>query len=95
MGQIYGCPPLTAHALKRRAVAGADILFVEPASKAGDIGVTVSPVRIKSLEQFGNLTAVGDRLLAAERSKVSIFLLLDAMAPDTCRLLTSLTQNNQ
>ncbi|EIE21918.1 Mog1p/PsbP-like protein [Coccomyxa subellipsoidea C-169] len=51
--------------------SGADVLFVEPASKAGDIGVTVSPVRIKSLEQFGDLTAVGDRLLAAERSKES------------------------
>jgi hypothetical protein len=62
------------------AVTGADVLFVEPASKAGDIGVTVSPVRIKSLEQFGDLTAVGDRLLAAERSKVTIFLPLDSMA---------------
>lgn len=53
---------------------------MEPASKAGDIGVTVSPVRIKSLEQFGDLSAVGDRLLAAERSKVTIFLPLDCMA---------------
>ena len=46
------------------------MLFVEPQSKAADVGVTVSPIRIRSLEQFGNLAAVGDRLLAAERSKV-------------------------
>lgn len=40
-------------------------------SKAADVGVTVSPIRIRSLEQFGDVGAVGDRLLAAERSKVS------------------------
>ncbi|CAL8471571.1 g11113 [Coccomyxa elongata] len=51
--------------------SGADVLFVEPSGKAGDVGVTVSPVRIKSLEQFGDLKAVGDRLLAAESSKES------------------------
>ncbi len=64
-------------------MAGADVLFVEPADKAGDIGVTVSPVRIKSLEQFGDLTAVGDRLLAAERSKVIMSLL---PCPCHCKL---------
>lgn len=52
------------------AKTGADVLFVEPRSKAADVGVTVSPIRIRSLEQFGDLAAVGDRLLAAERSKV-------------------------
>lgn len=52
------------------AGAGADVLFVEPRSKGADVGITVSPVRIASLEQFGDLAAVGDRLLAAERSKV-------------------------
>ncbi len=46
------------------------MLFVEPRSKGADVGITVSPVRIASLEQFGDLAAVGDRLLAAERSKV-------------------------
>jgi hypothetical protein len=50
--------------------AGADILFVDPNGKAADIGVTVSPVRIRTLEQFGDLGTVGDKLLAAERSKV-------------------------
>lgn len=59
-------------------MAGADVLFVEPSGKAGDVGVTVSPVRIKSLEQFGDLKAVGDRLLAAESSKVDTFDLLKA-----------------
>ena len=49
---------------------GADVLFVEPRSKAADVGITVSPIRIRSLEQFGDLAAVGNRLLSAERSKV-------------------------
>lgn len=52
------------------AETGADVLFVEPRSKAADVGITVSPIRIRSLEQFGDLAAVGERLLTAERSKV-------------------------
>lgn len=50
------------------------MLFVEPKGKAADIGVTVSPIRIKSLEQFGDLATVGDRLLAVERGKVRVCL---------------------
>ena len=34
------------------------------------MGVTVSPVRITSLESFGDVAAVGKRLLDAERAKV-------------------------
>ena len=50
--------------------AGADILFLDPERKSTTVGVTVSPVRIASLEQFGDVTTVGKRLLDAERAKV-------------------------
>ncbi len=71
---------MDCYALCAISWAGADVLFVEPSGKAGDIGVTVSPVRIKSLEQFGDLKAVGDRLLAAESSKVDTYVLLTALS---------------
>ena len=45
--------------------AGADCLFRDPASKSTTLGVTVYPVTIASLEQFGDLAAVGERLLNA------------------------------
>ena len=54
--------------------AGADILFLDPERKSTTVGVTVSPVRIASLEQFGDVPAVGKRLLDAERAKVSRLL---------------------
>jgi len=60
--------------LSNLGVAGADVLFVEPKGKAADIGVTVSPIRIRSLEQFGDLATVGERLLAVERGKVRVSL---------------------
>ena len=43
--------------------AGADSLFRDPVKKSTNVGVTVYPVTIASLEQFGDLTAVGQRLL--------------------------------
>ena len=51
--------------------AGADALFKAPNLKSTDLGVTVSPIRIQRLDQLGDVTAVGDRLLAAERKKVN------------------------
>ena len=48
--------------------AGADVLFV---GKAADVGVTVSPIRINSLKEFGSLETVGERLLGTERAKAS------------------------
>ncbi len=50
--------------------AGADVLFVDPERKSTTVGVTVSPIRIASLAQFGDVAAVGKRLLGAERAKV-------------------------
>ena len=49
--------------------AGADSLFRDPAKKSTNVGVTVYPVTIASLEQFGDLTAVGQRLLGAGRHR--------------------------
>lgn len=51
--------------------AGADVLFV---GKGADVGVTVSPIRINSLREFGTVEAVGDRLLGAEKAKASPWL---------------------
>ena len=51
--------------------AGADALFKAPNLRSTDLGVTVSPVRIKRLEQLGDVETVGNRLLAAEKKKVS------------------------
>ena len=50
--------------------AGADVLFVDPARKSSTLGVTVSPVRVDSLDAFGNLDSIAARLLQAERAKV-------------------------
>ena len=46
------------------------MLFVDPDRKSTTVGVTVSPVRIASLQQFGDVAAVGKRLLDTERAKV-------------------------
>jgi hypothetical protein len=45
--------------------AGADSLFRDPGKKSTNVGVTVYPVMIASLDQFGDLQAVGERLLGA------------------------------
>ena len=44
------------------------MLFI---SKGADVGVTVSPIRINSLKDFGSLETVGERLLGTEKAKVS------------------------
>eukprot|EP00884_Botryococcus_braunii_P016533 jgi/Botrbrau1/3563/Bobra.0078s0020.1 len=51
--------------------AGADVLFQDPLQKSTNIGITVSPIRINSLTQFGEVTSVGEKLLATEKSKES------------------------
>ncbi|KAL4448568.1 hypothetical protein ABPG75_005787 [Micractinium tetrahymenae] len=51
--------------------AGADALFRDPEQKSTSVGVTVYPVTIDSLEQFGNLQTVGERLLNTEKEKES------------------------
>ncbi|EFN56320.1 hypothetical protein CHLNCDRAFT_17725, partial [Chlorella variabilis] len=63
--------------------AGADSLFRDPSKKSTNVGVTVYPVRIASLDQFGDLQAVGERLLGAERAKESTLSV--AMVAQTAR----------
>jgi hypothetical protein len=50
--------------------AGADVLFKDPNMKSTDLGVTVTAIRIKRLEQLGDVKAAGERLLNAEKKKV-------------------------
>ncbi|CAH2060250.1 unnamed protein product, partial [Thlaspi arvense] len=51
--------------------AGANVLFEEPEKRSNNIGVVVSPVRIKSLEDFGTPQFVADKLINAEKRKES------------------------
>ncbi|KAG7568394.1 Mog1/PsbP alpha/beta/alpha sandwich [Arabidopsis thaliana x Arabidopsis arenosa] len=51
--------------------AGANALFEEPNNGSNNIGVVVSPVRIKSLDQFGTPQFVADKLINAEKRKES------------------------
>lgn len=51
--------------------AGADVLFENPEKRAATLGVTVLPVMISSLDQFGTLEEAGERLLAVEKGKES------------------------
>jgi PsbP len=50
--------------------AGADALFEDPDAKSTNIGITVNPVRVASLDAFGDINKVADKLLEAERQKV-------------------------
>lgn len=52
--------------------AGANALFEEPNNGSNNIGVVVSPVRIKSLEDFGTPQFVADKLINAEKRKVRL-----------------------
>lgn len=56
---------------EQKSKPGADVLFDGPDGSRASLGVTVLPVRVPSLEAFGSLDDVGDKLLAAERAKES------------------------
>ena len=62
--------------VSRVCCAGADVLFLGGGT---EVGITVSPIRIKSLEQFGTPQFVGDKLLGAERSKARPYVCLAAV----------------
>ncbi|XP_014505713.1 psbP domain-containing protein 2, chloroplastic [Vigna radiata var. radiata] len=51
--------------------AGATVLFEEKIVGSNNIGVVVSPVRLKTLEEFGTPQFVADKLLQAEKRKES------------------------
>ena len=50
---------------------GATLLLRNPADHLSQIGVTVNPVKIASLSEFGSLHEIGEKLLAAEAKKDS------------------------
>lgn len=63
---------------------GADALWVPPTGGRASLGVTVSPVRLQRLDAFGDLEAVGARLLGAEAKKdgyIDARLLASTAAP--------------
>lgn len=52
--------------------AGATVLFEEPNKGSGNnAGVVVNPVRLGSLGEFGSAEFVADKLIQAEKRKVS------------------------
>jgi predicted Zn-dependent protease len=51
--------------------AGATLLLRDPTQKYSQIGVTVTPVKIASLLEFGSVHDIGEKLLKAEASKES------------------------
>jgi hypothetical protein len=54
-----------------KSKAGADALFEDPLRPSTNVGITVAPVRVSNIAQFGDLNTVSSRLLAAEQKKVS------------------------
>jgi hypothetical protein len=53
--------------------AGAALLLRDPSMKYSTIGVTITPVKIHSLKEFGDAREVGQKLLAAEAAKESTY----------------------
>jgi hypothetical protein len=51
--------------------AGATLLLRDPAEKYSTIGITVSPVKISSLSEFGSVHEIGEKLVRAEAAKES------------------------
>lgn len=64
MGRSFGVLGLS------KQKAGAEVLFNDPDVTSTSVGVTVAPVRVKSLAAFGSTDEVAQKLLAAERNKV-------------------------
>lgn len=52
--------------------AGATVLFEEINKASNNVGVVVSPVRLTSLGEFGTPQFVADKLIQAEKRKVSV-----------------------
>jgi len=69
--------------------AGADVLFADPAKKSTTIGVTVSPIKIAGLEEFGDVETVRKKLMNTEKQKVPEQLctsLQTRLAPSSCTI---------
>lgn len=50
---------------------GATVLFEENNKRVNNMGVVVLPVRLESLEQFGSPQFVADKVIQAEKRKVT------------------------
>ena len=73
----HDAPPAPATQVDK---AGADSLFQDPAKKSTSVGVTVYPVMISRLEEFGSLESVGDKLLGAGARPKAVCLARGASA---------------
>lgn len=51
---------------------GATVLFEEENRGVNNVGVVVSPVRLESLKQFGSPQFVADKVIQAEKRKVTV-----------------------
>lgn len=51
--------------------AGADVLLKDPERGGTTLGVTILPVRIESVDEYGSVVDVGQKIIAAEKSKES------------------------
>jgi len=56
---------------EKKDKAGATVLFQDPSRTSTQVGVTVNPVRVRTLKEFGSLESVGEKLLQAEKGKES------------------------
>ena len=65
------------------------MLFADPAKKSTTIGVTVSPIKIAGLEQFGDVETVRKKLMNTEKQKVLEQMctsLQTRLTPSSCRI---------
>ena len=59
-------------AWERTDKQGATAYFIDPAYKFNNLGITVLPSRVDTLEKFGSLDFAADRLMGVEKAKDSV-----------------------
>ena len=65
------------------------MLFQDPEEKGTNLGVTVTPLKISSLDQFGAIEKAGQRILGVERAKVPTACLASISCRPACAPLDS------
>ena len=65
------------------------MLFQDPEEKGTNLGVTVTPLKISSLDQFGAIEKAGQRILGVERAKVPSACLASTSCRPACAPLDS------
>lgn len=68
--------------------AGADVLFKDPSRRGVNIGVTILPVRIDTVAEYGDLENVSDKIIQAEKAKDGS-LSAEMMSKDSLMLVES------